>query len=82
MCGIIGFVDKRSKKDKLNILENMGNQIIYRGPDGVGYFADDLVGFAQRRLAIIDVKGGAQPMYSEDNKYHIKMIIDNLKLLI
>jgi asparagine synthase (glutamine-hydrolysing) len=71
MCGIIGFVDKRSKKDKLNILENMGNQIIYRGPDGVGYFADDLVGFAQRRLAIIDVKGGAQPMYSEDNKYII-----------
>lgn len=71
MCGIAGFFDNRKKKEKLEILKKMGDRIIHRGPDGEGYYADDKVGFVHRRLSIIDIKGGSQPMYSEDNNYVI-----------
>ena len=66
MCGIVGFVDKKKKKEKEAIIKNMADQIIHRGPDGEGYYTDDLVALGHRRLSIIDVKGGGQPIYNED----------------
>ncbi len=66
MCGFVGFVDKKKKKEKLEIIKNMADQIIHRGPDGEGYYADDLVALGHRRLSIIDVEGGSQPIYNKD----------------
>ncbi len=64
MCGIVGFVSHKKKKDK--DLEGMLNRIEHRGPDGVGtYFKDD-VALGHRRLSIIDLSTGGQPMYNED----------------
>lgn len=64
MCGIAGFVNKRKGKKK--DLEGMLKRIVHRGPDGVGtYFKDD-VALGHRRLSIIDLSTGGQPMYNED----------------
>ena len=71
MCGIVGFVDKKKKDDKLAILKKMADRIIYRGPDGDGYFADGNVGLGHRRLSILDLSLGAQPMYSDDGNFVI-----------
>lgn len=73
MCGIVGFVDKTKEKDKKIIIKNMADKIIHRGPEGEGYYTDDLVAFGHRRLSIIDIAGGAQPMYSSDNNYIITL---------
>mgnify|MGYP004629538963 FL=1 len=74
MCGIVGFVDSRKKKEKDVIIKEMADKIIHRGPDGEGYYTDDVVALGHRRLSIIDVDGGAQPIYSKDKS---KMIIFN-----
>lgn len=66
MCGIVGFIDNRSKKEKEKIIKNMADQIIHRGPDGEGYYTDNLVALGHRRLSIIDVDGGSQPIWNED----------------
>ena len=67
MCGIVGFVhfDKERNCDK-NLLKEMANLLVHRGPDGEGYFTERNVGLGHRRLAIIDLNSGQQPMYSED----------------
>lgn len=62
MCGIAGFVGKGD----LKTLEEMVSTITYRGPDDKGYFFKDGVGLGFRRLSIIDIKGGHQPMTNED----------------
>ncbi len=64
MCGIAGFVSKIENKEP--IIKKMGERIKHRGPDGEGYYIDSLVAFAHRRLSIIDIKGGAQPMKNSD----------------
>jgi len=66
MCGIVGFVDKKKKKEKDEIIKKMADQIIHRGPDGEGYYTDDTVALGHRRLSIIDVEGGGQPIYNQD----------------
>ena len=65
MCGIAGFVDK-TIKNKKKVIKDMAERIKYRGPDGEGYFIDDDVALAHRRLAIIDLSSGGQPQYNED----------------
>src|SRR5258708_35418210 len=45
----------------------MGEAIIHRGPDDGGLLVDDIAGFAFRRLSIIDVAGGPQPIFNEDD---------------
>lgn len=65
MCGIAGFVDK-TIKNKEKVIKDMAERIKYRGPDGEGYFIDDDVALAHRRLAIIDLSSGGQPQYNED----------------
>lgn len=65
MCGIVGFINKSKDKDK--DLSLMLNRIIHRGPDGEGKFIDDDIALGHRRLSIIDLECGSQPMYNEDN---------------
>ncbi len=60
MCGFVGFVDKNKDKDK-NI-KRMADIIKHRGPDSDGYFTDDNIALGFRRLSIIDLKGGTQPI--------------------
>lgn len=67
MCGIVGFVDKKSKKEKKEIIKKMADRIKHRGPDAEGYYVDDAVALGHRRLSILDLsKSGAQPIYNED----------------
>ena len=66
MCGICGFVDKKSKDEKKKVIKAMADRIIHRGPDSDGYFIDDKVALGFRRLSIIDLKGGSQPICSND----------------
>jgi asparagine synthase (glutamine-hydrolysing) len=67
MCGIVGFVDRRRRGpvDEA-LLARMCEAIRHRGPDEDGFFHDTGVGLAMRRLAIIDLKSGQQPMYNAD----------------
>jgi len=66
MCGFCGFQDKLSKEEKKNTIEKMTNRIIHRGPDSAGYFTNESVAIGFRRLSIIDLEGGSQPIYNED----------------
>ena len=64
MCGFVGFVDKNKNKDK--IIKKMADIIKHRGPDSDGYYTDDFIALGFRRLSIIDLSGGNQPIYSEN----------------
>jgi len=68
MCGISGIVGFAGiDKDKVRILiKAMNRKLVHRGPDGEGYYADDLVTLGHRRLSIIDLNSGDQPIYNED----------------
>ncbi|OOB77727.1 MAG: asparagine synthase (glutamine-hydrolyzing) [Epulopiscium sp. Nuni2H_MBin001] len=68
MCGICGFVD-RKLDNRQEILTNMMDKIIHRGPDSCGQYIDDDAGLGFRRLSIIDIEEGAQPMYNKDRRY-------------
>lgn len=63
MCGIVGLV---TKKEKENTIKLMNDRIKHRGPDGDGYFIDGDVALGHRRLSIIDLSSGDQPMFNED----------------
>ncbi|HEY6644781.1 asparagine synthase (glutamine-hydrolyzing) [Povalibacter sp.] len=65
MCGICGFVSTSGRLHERNLLA-MSDSIIRRGPDGAGHYFDGTVGLAMRRLAIIDLEGGQQPIFNED----------------
>lgn len=64
MCGICGFTGNIDNKTV--VLTNMMNKIIHRGPDSGGQHIDDDVALGFRRLSIIDLDHGSQPMYNED----------------
>ena len=64
MCGIVGFADK--SKNKKKIIKDMADLIKHRGPDSDGYYTDEHVALGFRRLSIIDLEGGHQPIYNED----------------
>ena len=66
MCGIVGFVNSNSKTASRELLEAMNRCIVHRGPDEDGFFLKENVALAMRRLAIIDLKGGQQPIFNED----------------
>ncbi len=63
MCGICGFTGRLATSEE--ILEKMKNKIIHRGPDSGGSYIDDGVSMGFRRLSIIDLEGGHQPIYNE-----------------
>ena len=66
MCGITGYINKDKKEKKKKIIKEMADAIKHRGPDGEGYYVDDTIALGHRRLSIIDLKGGEQPIYNED----------------
>jgi asparagine synthase (glutamine-hydrolysing) len=67
MCGIAGLFDIQQRRpvDRV-LLERMTSALVHRGPDGAGYHVAPGVGLGHRRLAIIDLAGGDQPMFNED----------------
>ena len=65
MCGIAGFVSSKALDEVIqarSIVERMNGEIAHRGPDDFGFFQDDFVALGHRRLSIVDVAGGHQPM--------------------
>lgn len=67
MCGICGvFNFDRRRQVQRSWLANMNRQIAHRGPDDEGFFVSENVGLAMRRLSIIDLKTGHQPLSNED----------------
>ncbi len=67
MCGICGLSYSNRRTGDREILQEMNAAIRHRGPDSDGFYAAEGVGLAVRRLAIIDVKGGDQPISNEDD---------------
>jgi len=68
MCGFVGYVNLRHERPaERELLGRMSRKLIHRGPDSDGFFADGSVGLGFRRLSIIDLAGGSQPIFSEDN---------------
>lgn len=72
MCGFCGFTGKVENKEQ--VIENMMEKIIYRGPDSKGTHVDDYIALGFRRLSIIDLADGTQPIYNEDET---KVIVFN-----
>src|SRR5437588_12081068 len=67
MCGIAGFIDReRSYDNAEQLIDSMCQVIRHRGPDDQGVWVGDGVALGMRRLAIIDVAGGHQPVFNED----------------
>jgi asparagine synthase (glutamine-hydrolysing) len=67
MCGITGLFDTRGRRDiDRSLLQRMNDSQAHRGPDGEGVHVEPGVGLGHRRLAIIDVATGQQPLYNED----------------
>lgn len=67
MCGVTGIIDLSGKRDiNRELLREMNDRQVHRGPDGSGYHFEPGVGLGHRRLSIIDLEGGAQPIFNED----------------
>ena len=67
MCGITGFVcAKHELEEAKKTLKAMADLIAHRGPDGEGFYVDEQAALGHRRLSIIDLEGGSQPMFNED----------------
>jgi asparagine synthase (glutamine-hydrolysing) len=66
MCGIVGIVRNDGKPVDEELLARMNNAIRHRGPDEDGFYVNGSTGMAMRRLAIIDLKSGQQPIHNRD----------------
>ena len=66
MCGICGFTGKLQEHEKNEILTRMMDRIVHRGPDSAGQHISDGIAMGFRRLSIMDLNNGDQPMYNED----------------
>lgn len=64
MCGFVGFTNPAENAEA--ILQEMMDRIVHRGPDSSGKYLDDKVALGFRRLSIIDLAGGDQPLFNED----------------
>ncbi len=67
MCGIAGILGR----DDPALVRQMADLLVHRGPDGEGIWSDEGVTLGHRRLSIVDLEGGAQPMESHDGRYCI-----------
>jgi asparagine synthase (glutamine-hydrolysing) len=67
MCGFVGIINKDKSKVDIRILTDMADRIAHRGPDGEGSYIEGHVGFYHKRLAIIDLATGHQPMISDNH---------------
>ena len=86
MCGFVGFCD--DSKNKKKIIRDMADIIKHRGPDSDGYYVDNNIALGFRRLSIIDLDKGSQPIFNEDKDkvivfngeiYNYKKIREKLK---
>ena len=67
MCGIAGWFDPKGQRlPDRSLVRAMSNAIRHRGPDGDGFYFEPGLGFGHRRLAVIDLVSGDQPMHSQD----------------
>lgn len=67
MCGFTGYIDLSNERAaEQDVLTRMTGTLVHRGPDSDGYFLDGAVGLGFRRLSIIDLSTGDQPIYNED----------------
>ena len=66
MCGICGFTGHLAETEKREILDRMMKKIIHRGPDSEGVHLSEGIALGFRRLSIMDLNNGDQPMYNED----------------
>src|SRR6476619_3253003 len=67
MCGIVGIFDVRGRRDVArDLLARMNESQHHRGPDEGGYLIEPGIGLGHRRLSIIDLSTGQQPLYNED----------------
>src|ERR1700741_5065879 len=72
MCGICGiFHRERARRVERDTLAEMNQRIVHRGPDDDGFFVEANVGIAMRRLSIIDIQTGHQPISNEDDNLWI-----------
>ena len=72
MCGFAGCLNDLSKIDgqtENNTVHEMTNMLVHRGPDDSGYFEDDHITMGFRRLSIIDLDGGHQPLSYDNERY-------------
>jgi asparagine synthase (glutamine-hydrolysing) len=70
MCGIAGIIGS-SFKEKDKVIEKMTDLLIHRGPDDKGFYCDEDIALGIRRLSIIDLEKGKQPIFSEDGNFVI-----------
>ena len=67
MCGITGVVDLQHARPVADdVLRRTNASLVHRGPDGDGFHIEPGVGLGHRRLSIIDLEGGKQPLYNND----------------
>jgi asparagine synthase (glutamine-hydrolysing) len=68
MCGFAGYIESPHAHHEVasDVLIRMTRKLTHRGPDSEGYFTDERAAFGFRRLSIIDLEGGDQPIYNED----------------
>ncbi|WLD92667.1 asparagine synthase (glutamine-hydrolyzing) [Alkalihalobacillus sp. AL-G] len=74
MCGFIGYMtdsENPIEQQEVDLLREMTNLITHRGPDDEGHFYDEFIRFGFRRLSIIDLEGGHQPLSYENERYWI-----------
>lgn len=64
MCGIVGLIDRAAPGRAVATAAAMNETIVHRGPDGDGAFAEGSIAIAMRRLSVIDLEGGWQPLFS------------------
>ena len=76
MCGITGFSIKEEINNKKSFLKLMNDKLSHRGPDGEGFYNDELVSLAHKRLAIIDLNTRSnQPLHDHTKNYVIKFSV-------
>jgi len=71
MCGIVGYFRFDGKPVNKGLIEKMCKTVVHRGPDDEGSFVKDNIGIGMRRLSIIDLKTGKQPIENEDGTLQI-----------
>ena len=62
MCGIVGFTGRKNR----TLLRTMADTVVHRGPDDDGYYSDGMINIGMRRLSIVDIEYGQQPICNED----------------
>ncbi len=75
MCGIAGWINLQESQDNHNeaILHEMCEKMVHRGPDSEGLWLDETVALGMRRLSIIDLHTGEQPVFNEDKSVVVVM---------